>query len=518
MPKVTTIPPRKQRNHAVASQETRKIRVAAYCRVSTDTEEQATSYQAQIAHYEEVIHRNPEWVFAGIYADDGISATSTKHREQFHQMIQDCMDGKIDMLITKSISRFARNTVDCLNYIRQLKAQNIPIYFEKESINTMDAKGEVLITIMASLAQQESESLSQNVKLGMQYRFQQGKVMVNASCFLGYDKDENGDLVINPEQAETVKRIYREYLEGASCQQIARGLERDGIRTARGNTRWHDSSIRLILENEKYMGDALLQKTYTVDFLKKKRIKNNGEMPQYYVDDNHPAIIPKELFLAVQEEMARRGSVEDCKGRKRSFSANHCFTRLIVCGECGDQFNRIHWNNRGKKSIVWRCATRLRDKNGCHARTINEEGLKAAFVEALNRIIAEKQEYLLQLKRNIESVLTGGNSESTAEIDAKLADLERQLVAKAEEHEDYTDIASEIYALRKQRDKLTMSENARNDYLKRIEELESFIDEQPTKINNFEESLVKRMLKRATVYEDRIIFEFHSGVNVEVNM
>lgn len=280
MPKVTTIPPRKQRNHAVASQETRRIRVAAYCRVSTDTEEQATSYQAQIAHYEEVIHRNPEWVFAGIYADDGISATSTKHREQFHQMIQDCMDGKIDMLITKSISRFARNTVDCLNYIRQLKAQNIPIYFEKESINTMDAKGEVLITIMASLAQQESESLSQNVKLGMQYRFQQGKVMVNASCFLGYDKDENGDLVINPEQAETVKRIYREYLEGASCQQIARGLERDGIRTARGNTRWHDSSIRLILENEKYMGDALLQKTYTVDFLKKKRIKNNGEMPQ----------------------------------------------------------------------------------------------------------------------------------------------------------------------------------------------------------------------------------------------
>ena len=167
---------------------------------------------------------------------------------------------------------------------------------------------------------------------------------------------------------------------------------------------------------------------------------------------------------------------------------------------------------------MWRCATRLRDKNGCHARTINEEGLKAAFVEALNRIIAEKQEHLLQLKRNIESVLTGGNSESTAKIDAKLADLERQLVAKAEEHEDYTDIASEIYALRKQRDELTMSENARNDYLKRIEELESFIDEQPTKINNFEESLVKRMLKKVTVFGDKLEFEFLSGVIVEVNM
>lgn len=213
MPKVTTIPPKKHIGNLAKAKEVKKIRVAAYCRVSTDTEEQATSYQTQIEHYEEIISKNPEWIFAGIYADDGISATSTKNREEFNKMIQDCMDGKIDMIITKSISRFARNTVDCLNYIRQLKAQNIPIYFEKESINTMDAKGEVLITIMASLAQQESESLSQNVKLGMQYRFQQGKVMVNARCFLGYDKDENGHLVINPEQAEVVKRIYREYLE-----------------------------------------------------------------------------------------------------------------------------------------------------------------------------------------------------------------------------------------------------------------------------------------------------------------
>ena len=181
--------------------------------------------------------------------DDGISATSTKGREQFNQMIQACTDGKIDMVITKSISRFARNTVDCLNYIRELKSRNIAIFFEKENINTLDASGEVLITIMASLAQQESESLSQNVKLGIQYRFQQGKVMVNANCFLGYDKDAEGHLVINPEQAETVKRIFREYLEGASCQQIARGLERDGIPTGRGKSRWHDSTIRKILEN-----------------------------------------------------------------------------------------------------------------------------------------------------------------------------------------------------------------------------------------------------------------------------
>lgn len=242
-------------------------------------------------------------------------------------MIEDCKQGLIDMIFTKSISRFARNTVDCLNYIRMLKDMNIPVFFEKESINTMDSKGEVLLTIMASLAQQESESLSQNVKIGVQYRFQQGKVMVNARNFLGYDKDKNGKLIINPEQAEIVKRIFREYLEGASCKKIARGLERDGILTARGNTRWHDSSIRLILENEKYMGDALLQKTYTVDYLNKKRVKNTSIVPQYYVEDDHEAIIPKEIFLMVQEEMTRRASVQVNFGGKKGYSASHAFRR-----------------------------------------------------------------------------------------------------------------------------------------------------------------------------------------------
>ena len=253
------------------------------------------------------------------------------------------------MIITKSISRFARNTVDCLNYIRKLKEKKIAVFFEKENINTLDSKGETLLTIMASLAQQESESLSLNTRMGYQYRFQQGKIIVNAKMFLGYDKDENGNLVINPEQAEIVKRIFREYLEGASCQKIAKGLERDGIQTVRGNTKWHDNSIRRILDNEKYMGDALLQKTYTVDFLQKKRDRNHGELPQYYVEDSHEAIIPKEMFLLVQKEMARRGTEIDCMGRKRCFSANHCFTQIVYCGECGELFRRLHWKNRGKQ-------------------------------------------------------------------------------------------------------------------------------------------------------------------------
>ena len=218
-------------------------------------------------------------------------------------MIDDCKAGKIDMVITKSISRFARNTLDCLKYIIELKDMNIPVIFEKESINTMDAKGEILITIMASLAQQESQSLSQNVKMGIQFRYQQGKVQINHNRFLGYTKDADGNLVIDPEQAEIVKRIYREYLEGLSMDKIAAGLERDGILTGAGKSKWHTSTINKILRNEKYIGDALLQKTYTTDFLNKTRVKNNGLMPQYYVEGNHEAIIPKEIYLQVQKAL-----------------------------------------------------------------------------------------------------------------------------------------------------------------------------------------------------------------------
>ena len=373
------IPARRQVGNTARKQEDEKpkLRVVAYCRVSTDSDEQATSYEAQVEHYTEFIQKNADWEFAGIYADDGISGTNTKKREEFNRMIDDCKDGKIDMIITKSISRFARNTLDCLKYIRQLKDMNIPVQFEKESINTMDAKGEVLITIMASLAQQESQSLSQNVKLGLQYRYQQGKVQINHNRFLGYTKDADGNLVIDPEQAEIVKRIYREYLEGLSMDKISAGLEADGILTGAGKPKWHTSTINKILRNEKYIGDALLQKTYTTDFLNKTRVKNNGIVPQYYVEGNHEAIIPKDIYLQVQEELVRRRVVKtSANGKKRSYSCNHCFSQMIICGECGEMFRRLHWNNRGCKSIVWRCISRLEPTGQeCHARTVNELSL-----------------------------------------------------------------------------------------------------------------------------------------------
>ena len=420
------------------------------------------------------------------------------------------------MIFTKSISRFARNTLDCLKYIRLLKEINIPVFFEKESINTMDAKGEVLITIMASLAQQESESLSKNTKMGIQYRFQQGKVLVNARNFLGYDKDEEGHLVINPAESEIVKRIFREYLEGASCMKIARGLERDGILTARGNPRWHDSTVRKILENEKYMGDALLQKTYTIDFLNKKRGKNNGTLPQYYVEDDHEAIIPKEIFLMVQEEMARRSEQNACLGRRKNFSANHPFSKIVFCAECGEEFRRIHWNNRGKKSIVWRCLTRLEHKDECHARTVNEETLIEAFLDALNEIVGNSDTYLERLKVNLEAAINAANPESAAALAARMAELQQELIDRTERRENYDDITDEILRLRELQAQADMDGTAKSEHKKRIRELQRFIERQKSKVLAFDEGLVRKLLEKVTVYDDYLEFRFKSGVTVSV--
>lgn len=346
---VTVIPAIKRMGTLKIDVEERpKLRVAAYCRVSTDSDEQASSYEVQVEHYTNFINSNLEWELAGIYADDGISGTSTKNREEFNRLIQDCMKNKVDRIITKSISRFARNTLDCLKYIRQLKEKNIPVYFEKENIDTMDSKGEIMLTIMASLAQQESQSLSQNVKLGFQYRYQQGEIPINHNRFLGYTKDNKGHLVIEPTEAEVIKRIFKEYLEGSSLIQIARNLEVDGILTGAGNRKWAGTTVKGILVNEKYMGDELLAKTHTVDFLTKKRVKNNGIVPQYYVENSHEPIIPKALFLQVQEEMTRRSSLRNKKG-SITYSGKYALTGITYCGNCGEIYRRLHWNNRGKK-------------------------------------------------------------------------------------------------------------------------------------------------------------------------
>lgn len=519
MGNVMIIPARRQiGNNSRAKEEKPKLRVAAYCRVSTDSDEQATSYEAQIEHYNDYISKNPEWVMAGIFADDGITGTNTKKRGEFNRMIDECEAGNIDMIITKSISRFARNTLDCLKYIRQLKEKNIPVFFEKENINSMDSKGEVMLTIMASLAQQESQSLSQNIKMGLQYRYQQGKVPINHKRFLGYTKDTDGNLIIDTEQAEIVKRIYREYLDGSSMDKIAVGLEADGILTGAGGEKWHTSTIKKILTNEKYMGDALLQKTYTTDFLTKKRIKNNGIVPQYYIEDNHPAIIPKELYMLAQEELIRRRVVHTSpSGKKHSYSGNHCFSQIIFCGECGEMFRRIHWNNRGCKSIVWRCVSRLeRTEHVCHSRTVNELLLQEIVLKAINQTLDDKENLIKRLQQNIATAVRQSDATSVDGIDARLNELQRELLKKAHKKEEYDTVADEIFRLRELKAKSETDSVARDEKLSRIMDLQDFVASQSTELTEFDEKLVKRLIGKITVFEDKFKVEFKSGMGIEI--
>ena len=431
-------------------------------------------------------------------------------------MIKDALDGKIDIIITKSVSRFARNTVDSLMTIRKLKEKNIAVIFEKENINTLDGTGEILITILSSLAQEESRNISENVKWGIVRRFEKGKVMVNHNKFMGYTKNSEGELVIVPEEVEVVKLVFRLYLEGLSAEKIARYLGAQGIKTATGLDKWEETVVRRMLSNEKYMGDALLQKTYTVDFLKKKRIKNNGEMPQYYVEDDHEAIIPRVLFLQVQEEIARRGSQVDCMGRRRGFSANHCFTGLLYCAECGEQFRRIHWNNRGSKSVVWRCMTRLEKKGACHARTVYEESLKQAFVDALNQLTGGSETYLSILQENMAEVIEMEQSDLPEEIQRKLDVLQKKLIECAERHEDYEEIAQEIFRLREQKEQALRENVSQQEQKDRMRELQEFLVAQPHQIAEFDETLVRHLLAKVTVSSDRLNFTFQSGVAVSI--
>ena len=297
---------------------------------------------------------------------------------------------------------------------------------------------------------------------------------------------------------------------------IAKGLERDGIKISRGNTKWHDSGVRLILENEKYMGDALLQKTCTVDFLNKKRVKNTGMQPQYYVEDDHEPIIPKEMLLMVQEEMARRGATQDWFGRKKGFSANHAFSQMVYCADCCEQFRRIHWNNRGKKSIVWRCITRLNDKDKCRARTVSEETLKAAFIEALNEMVGNSTDYLSRLAENLEVALNMANPMSAETLSARMAELQQELINRTEHRENYDDITEEILRLRELQEQTVMDDAAKAAHRERIQELLHFINSQPRTITEFDEALVKKLLESVKVCEFFLEFRFKSGVTISI--
>ena len=433
-------------------------------------------------------------------------------------MIDECMEGNIDLVITKSISRFARNTLDCLKYIRQLKDKNISVFFEKENINTMDAKGEVLLTIMASLAQQESQSLSQNVKLGLQYRYQQGKVQVNHNRFMGYTKDEEGNLIIVPEEAEIIKRIYREYLEGKSLAGIGRDLEKDGILTAAGKPRWRPETIKKILLNEKYIGDALLQKTFTVDFLTKKRVKNEGHVPQYYVENSHEAIIPKELFLQTQEELHRRSNIyTGADKNKRIYSSKYALSTITFCGDCGDIYRRVYWNIHGRKEFVWRCVTRIEQgPEVCKNRTVKEAELYDAVMTAINRLLAGGDNMIRILEENIHAIIGDTTEYKISEINTLLEEKQKELISLANKGKDFESLADEIDELRDKRQTLLVEDASLSGENERIDELIEFIRKNKFRTLEYDDKLVKKIIQNVTVYEDHFVICFKSGTEIEI--
>ena len=438
--RVRVIPATKTQG-AIHSTHDGKKRVAAYCRVSTDSEEQLNSYEAQKSYYTQKIEDSPDWEMAGIYADEGITGTSLKKRTEFKKMITACKRGHIDLIITKSLSRFARNTVDCLETVRLLKANGIGVYFEKENINTLTESSEFLITLFSGFAQAESESLSKNVAWGKAKSAEAGKVTFQYKKMLGYRRGADGQPEIVPEEAEVIKRIYHRYLDGCTLGQIKRELDEDNVPTAQGVEFWSPAIIHNILTNEKYIGDALLQKTYVTDCISKKVKKNQGERAMYYVENNHPAIISREMFDQVRNEMTRRSSKRKVlqksgKTELGKYSGKYALTELLVCGECGSPYKRVTWARNGKKRTVWRCVSRLEfGTQYCHnSPTLDESKLHSAILASMNEFAAIRQEVCPDVLAMAEEA-----KQALSQAGAKLLELKKHMETVSREQSDLLD-------------------------------------------------------------------------------
>lgn len=431
--RVRTIPPTIQPVNVHSTQYTRK-RVAAYCRVSTKQEEQLNSYEVQVKYYTERINRENGWQLAGIYADKGITGTSTRKRDEFNKMIKACRRHKVDMIITKSISRFARNTVDCLKYVRLLKELGVDVYFEEQGIHSTDPGAEFYITIYGSIAQSESENISHNVAWGKAQSAKEGNVFFAYKSFLGYRKGADGKPEIDPEQAAIVRSIYEQFLAGKSMQDIANELTGQGVPTPSGKSKWQATVIRSILSNEKYKGDALRGKTYIEDCISKKVRVNTGERPQYYIENNHPAIIDSATFGRVQEELARRAGKRKVKqvGTKTEqgkYCGKYALTELLICGECGTPYRRCTWTVGGQKKIVWRCISRLDyGKKYCHqSPTMEEASLQDAIMETILKTAKVNPEILQTLKMHIQMGLgCETQADDSIEIQIRIAQIDRE--------------------------------------------------------------------------------------------
>ena len=519
---VTVIPPTINPLTHLSKVTMQKRRVAGYARVSTDSDEQFTSYEAQVDYYTRYIKHNPEWEFVKVYTDEGISGTNTKKRTGFNEMIADATSGKIDLIVTKSVSRFARNTVDSLVTIRKLKEKGVEVYFEKENIYTFDGKGELLLTIMSSLAQEESRSISENVTWGQRKRFADGKVSLPYKQFLGYRKGTDGLPEVVPEEAIIVRRIYSRFMEGLTPGNIARELTDDGIPTPAGKQQWRASTVESILKNEKYKGAALLQKCFTVDFLTKKKKVNEGEVPQYYVEHSHEPIITPEEFDKVQTEFERRKKIS------RQYSGKSIFSSRIICGDCGSFFGSKVWNSTGKyRRVIWQCNNKFKGEHKCETTHLDEKMIKSRFLVAFNAILDNKDS-ILDDCRLIQTTLTDctgidAEIESLLEEISVVTELTKRCIAENSQTaqnqieyaaryngfvERYEKAKEQLEQLRTTKAEREAQAEAIGAFMFEVQELDA--------LSEFDEKLWLTVIDTVTVHADgRLTFKFQGGTEIE---
>ena len=528
--KVTVIPPIAEMQ-GESRIDMRPKRVAAYCRVSTDREEQEHSFETQKAMYTEMIMMKPTWQMAGIYADEGITGTVAKKRPGFMKMIEDCRKGKIDMIVTKSVSRFSRNNLDCLMYVRELKQLGIPIIFEKEGINTIQVSSELLLTLFGALSQAESESISMNVKLGIRQSLKNGNVRFSYKTFLGYRKGADGQPEIVPEQADIVRRIYNDFLAGATYLEIAKRLTEEHVPTMGGGNRWFSERIKSILKNEKYKGDALLQKTYITDPISKRVKKNNGELPMYYVENSHPAIIERRIFDRVQEEIARRAGKKKVKqtGTKTElgrYSGKYALTELLYCGECGTPYRRCTWSRNGKKKIVWRCVSRLDyGKKYCkNSPSVEESRLHNAIAAAITKKANSEEINIGGIMNHIESFGSQRDTDGIIQRQRRIAEIEKVIDDLARLNSDeaqsgeldykFSELYAELYSVKDELEEMQSGASALDgDMLNEMREVVTGLKNHPVE---YDDKVVRQLIDCIKVMSaDMIKICFKDGTVTE---
>ncbi|MCL2604001.1 MAG: recombinase family protein [Defluviitaleaceae bacterium] len=491
-----------------------RLRVAAYCRVSTDSEDQLNSYKSQVQYYTDYIQEKKEWVLAGIYADEAITGTQTKNREDFQRLMNDCLNGDVDMIITKAISRFARNTLDTLKYVRMLKEKNIAVFFEDENINTLTMDGELLLVILSSVAQQEVENISSNVKKGLKMKMQRGELVGFQGC-LGYDYHPDTKMItVNQEEAEIVRYIFNRYVEGMGCSVIGQELTRMGHKTKRGSVNWAETTIIGIIKNEKYKGDIRQGKTFTVDPISKRRLDNFGEQDQFYIHKNHEPIINDDLYDAAQQILARRSKARKIDNGKRDmYSRKYAFSSMLDCGFCGSNLSRRNWHSSSEyQKVIWQCIVNTKKgKRFCpDAKGIGEETIEQAFIESYRVLCNNNKDVIEELLQRIEKTLCSSNSTKKInhlekEITAlehkrkKLVDMRLDDIIDIETYEEkYADINAALSKLAENKERIKNVASRELDVKQRIEVFRRVL-EQNEVITEFDRVVFESIIEKVVV-------------------